>query len=104
MAHPGLVDCRLTSHYVLAPHPTDPPRAGAMRSQHRSITWRGQAFRFQRLQSASSKSDQPVWAVYRRGEFIGTMPCSSEVTTKDFDVRSLRWLGELLDSRSHTPD
>ena len=66
-----------------------------MRHQNRSITWQGQAFQFQRLKSAPTKSEQPLWAVYRRGEFIGTMPCS-EVTTKDFDVRSQRWLGELL--------
>jgi hypothetical protein len=34
--------------------------------------------------------------VSRGGEFIGTMPCSPEVTTKDFDVRGLHWLAELL--------
>ena len=62
----------------------------------RSITWQGQAFQFQRLQSEPSKKDSSLWAVYRRGEFIGTMPCSGDVTTKDFDVRSLRWLAELL--------
>jgi hypothetical protein len=77
-----------------------------MRHHQRSITWQGQAFQFQRLQSDASKddpphhdaspNDSPLWAVYRRGEFIGTMLCSGEVTTKDFDVRSLRWLGELL--------
>jgi hypothetical protein len=72
-----------------------------MRHYQRSVTWQGQAFHFQRLQSDPSKNDSPLndsplWAVYRRGEFIGTMRCSGEVTTKDFDVRSLRWLGELL--------
>jgi hypothetical protein len=67
-----------------------------MRHHQRSITWQGQAFRFQRLQPEPSTNDSPLWAVYRRGEFIGTMLCSGEVTTKDFDVRSLRWLGELL--------
>jgi hypothetical protein len=67
-----------------------------MRHHQRSITWQGQAFQFQRLQSEPAKNDSPLWAVYRRGEFIGTMVCAGEVTTKDFDVRSLRWLGELL--------
>ena len=33
---------------------------------------------------------------WRRGEFIGTMACSSEVTTKDFDLGGTRWLAELL--------
>jgi hypothetical protein len=67
-----------------------------MRDHRRSITWHGQAFQFQRLEPEASYNDSPLWAVYRRGEFIGTMLCSGEVTTKDFDVRSLRWLGELL--------
>jgi hypothetical protein len=40
--------------------------------------------------------ETPLWAVSRSGEFIGTMACPPEVTTKDFDVRGLRWLGELL--------
>ena len=49
-----------------------------MRHHQRSITWQGQAFQFQRLQSDPSKkdsplNDSPLWAVYRRGEFIGTM-------------------------------
>jgi hypothetical protein len=77
-----------------------------MRHHQRSITWQGQAFQFQQLRSDASKNDSPqndspLWAVYRRGEFIGTMLCSAEVTTKDFDVRSLRWLGELLGGPAH---
>jgi hypothetical protein len=67
-----------------------------MRHQQRSITWRGQSFHFERLDSAPSKIGQPLWAAYRRGEFIGTMPCSAEVTTRDFDVQGSRWLRELL--------
>jgi hypothetical protein len=34
--------------------------------------------------------------VSRGGEFIGTMPCSPEVTTQDFDVRWLHWLADLF--------
>jgi hypothetical protein len=67
-----------------------------MRHRSRSITWQGQAFHFKRLQSEPSGGETPVWAVSRSGEFIGTMVCTPEVTTKDFDVRGLRWLGELL--------
>jgi hypothetical protein len=67
-----------------------------MRHHQRSTTWQGHAFQFQRLQPKPSRNDSPLWAVYRRGELIGTMLCSAEVTTKDFDVRGLRWLGELL--------
>jgi hypothetical protein len=67
-----------------------------MRYRTRSITWHGQPFQFERLQPRASSSDTPLWAVSRSGEFIGVMPCPPEVTTKDFDVQSLRWLGELL--------
>ena len=67
-----------------------------MRDHQRSLTWQGQSFQFHRLPSAPSLSDLPLWAVYRHGEFIGNMPCSTEVTTKDFDTRGFRWLGELL--------
>jgi hypothetical protein len=67
-----------------------------MRYPTRSITWQGQAFRFQCLQSNGSASAPPEWAVSRGREFIGMMPCSLEVTTKDFDVRCSRWLAELL--------
>jgi hypothetical protein len=41
-------------------------------------------------------SDTSLWAVSRGGEFIGTMPCPPEVTTKDFDIRGMHWLAELL--------
>jgi hypothetical protein len=33
--------------------------------------------------------------VWRRGGFIGTMPAFEE-TTKEFNVRCVRWLAELL--------
>jgi hypothetical protein len=66
-----------------------------MHSHNRSITWHGEAFQFQQLPPA--RSDDPTqWAVRRHGEFIGTMPCSAQVTTKDFDLRCERWLRELL--------
>jgi hypothetical protein len=65
-----------------------------MRAGSRSLTWHDQPFRFQRLSSESH--GDALWAVSRRGEFIGTMACSSEVTTKDFDVGGTRWLSELL--------
>jgi hypothetical protein len=67
-----------------------------MRHHTQSITWHGQAFHFELLNPKASSKEPPLWAVSRRGEFIGTMPCSLEVTTKDFEVRSLRWLRELL--------
>jgi hypothetical protein len=73
-----------------------------MRYRSRSITWHGQAFHFEYLQS-NPTSDPPQWSVSRGREFIGMMPCSVEVTTKDFDVRCFRWLTDLLSraERSH---
>jgi hypothetical protein len=67
-----------------------------MRYRTRSITWHGEAFQFQPLPAARG-DDPEQWAVRRHGEFIGTMPCSSQVTTRDFDLRCHRWLGELLE-------
>ena len=64
-----------------------------MRAGSRSLTWHGQPFRFEHLFSESH--GDALWAVSRRGEFIGTMACSSQVTTKDFDA-GIRWLAELL--------
>jgi hypothetical protein len=66
-----------------------------MHHRSRSVAWHGQVFQFTRLEFEASGAAQ--WAVSRRGEFIGTMACSTEITTRDFDVRCLRWLVELLD-------
>jgi hypothetical protein len=68
-----------------------------MRHHMRSLTWRDQAFRFERLQ-AGSDDDNTQWAVIRRGEFIGIMPCAPEVTTGEFDMRCRRWIQDLLDA------
>ena len=68
-----------------------------MRHKTRSIAWHGQEFHFERLETgARSASQTAEWAVWRKGEFIGTMPSWSEESTKDFDLRCERWLGELL--------
>ena len=58
------------------------------------VTWRGEQFSFERL--ADRRDLVPVWAVSRRREFIGTMPCAEDETTKEFEVRSVGWLGALL--------
>jgi hypothetical protein len=67
-----------------------------MRYHTRSLTWHGQSFHFEYLQSKAPIGDTPQWSVSRGGEFIGMMPCSVEVTTQDFDVRCFRWLTDLL--------
>jgi hypothetical protein len=65
-----------------------------MHQHTRSVSWDGQTFHFESLQPSPSENHH--WAVSRQGEFIGTMPCEVEVPTKEFEVRCLRWLGELL--------
>jgi len=65
-----------------------------MQSKTRSIPWRGELFHFERL-----PADAPanfVWAVSRRGEFIGVMPAIPEETTEEFDARSECWVADLL--------
>jgi hypothetical protein len=71
-----------------------------MRTRARSLTWHGQAFRFQRM-PAEDPNQQTLWAVSRQGEFIGVMPCTDEITTRDFDLRGIRWLRELLEPSTH---
>ena len=66
-----------------------------MRHARRSVSYAGEPFRFER-QNWESGSQQVVWAVSHRGEFIGTMSTPTEITTRDFDVRSIQWLAELL--------
>jgi hypothetical protein len=67
-----------------------------MRARCRSVTWRGQSFRFQWVPPRRDAPD-PLWAVSREREFIGMMPCSTEISTKEFDVRAFSWLHELLE-------
>jgi hypothetical protein len=67
-----------------------------MHHHTRSLTWRGESFRFEHLQSRGISSDPPQWAVSRRGEFIGTMSCGGDLTMEEFDRRCVGWLRELL--------
>ncbi len=67
-----------------------------MRYRTRSVSWHGQTFRFQCLRPKDNANDPPDWAVSHGQEFIGMMPCTLEVTTKEFDMRCAQWLAELL--------
>jgi hypothetical protein len=71
-----------------------------MRYRRRSVSYAGQAFSFERLNPRSGEKSRVTWAVSRRGEFIGTMTCTEEVTTSEFDVRCTAWLQDLLGTRS----
>lgn len=67
-----------------------------MRYRRRSLSFAGQPFSFERIESWEAGGKRVTWAVSHRGEFIGTMTSAEEITTKDFDMRCTRWLAELL--------
>jgi hypothetical protein len=70
-----------------------------MRSAHH-VEWHGVRYTVQPLKSNSRVPDHPpVWAVSRRGEFIGTLPYRAEETTTEFEIRCLSWLQDLLGTR-----
>ena len=69
-------------------------RSVRMHQRSSVVTWRGEPFCFERLEDR--RDLVPVWAVSRRREFIGTMPCADGETTKEFEVRCVGWLATLL--------
>jgi hypothetical protein len=69
-----------------------------MRERSRLVTWRGEQFRFERLEDLQDLAyTSPVWAVSRRREFIGTMSGVESETEKEFEVRCVSWLAALLE-------
>ena len=73
-----------------------------MRYRRRSVKYAGQPFSFERVEEWGSSEDRVTWAVSRRGEFIGTLTSPNEISTKDFDLRCMQWLAELLGSAPPT--
>lgn len=73
-----------------------------MRHRQHSVSYAGEPFSFERIERLESASKRAVWAVSHRGEFIGTMTSTDEITTRDFDVRCARWLEELLGAAPST--
>ena len=80
-----------------------PDRYGVMEptlvTRTRTISWRGRTYSFQRLQDAGVAGIAEEWAVLRGGEFIGMLQCATALSTRDFDLRCLQWLTELLGPR-----
>ena len=68
-----------------------------MRSARYHVEWHGAVYIADRLKTSTRVSSlPPLWAVSRRGEFIGTLPYSEEETTKEFEARCAKWLADLL--------
>lgn len=67
-----------------------------MHHRVRSISWRGQIYRFERMYPKAPDGETSLWAVSHERELIGTMPCGLEGTAKEFEARGRRWLQERL--------
>jgi hypothetical protein len=61
------------------------------------VEWYGERYTVELLRSFSPVTMlSPVWAVSRRGEFVGTLPYKADETTELLENRCLRWLQDLL--------
>lgn len=67
-----------------------------MKSSRRSVRFAGQPYSFERVEGWAPDEHAVMWAVSRQGEFIGTWTSPKEISTKEFDVRCMQWLSELL--------
>jgi hypothetical protein len=63
------------------------------------VKYAGQPFSFERVEKWGPSENPVTWAVSRRGEFIGTLTSPQEISTREFDLRCMQWLAELLGSR-----
>jgi hypothetical protein len=68
-----------------------------MRATLHFVEWQGERYTVEPLRSRSRVTSlSPVWAVSRKGEFIGTLAYRVEESTKEFEVRCIAWLRDLL--------
>jgi hypothetical protein len=75
-----------------------------MRSDRHIVEWQGERYTVEPLESLSRVTSlSPVWAVFRRGEFIGTLPYRLNETPEELDVRCRVWLQDLLETSLPSP-
>lgn len=68
-----------------------------MRSARHFVEWQGERYTVELLRSFSPVTMlSPVWAAFRRGEFIGTLPYRSDETARELETRCIAWLRDLL--------
>lgn len=67
----------------------------------RTVTWRERTYSFRRLETAGARGGAIAeeWAVSRGGEFIGMLQCAPDLSERDFGLRCLQWLTDLLGLR-----
>jgi hypothetical protein len=71
-----------------------------MRSARHIVEWHGERYTIEPLKSLSRVTSlSPVWAVSRRGEFIGTLPYRPNEAPQELEARCVSWLRDLLETR-----
>jgi hypothetical protein len=70
-----------------------------MRSARHFVEWHGERYIVEPLKSFSRITAlSPIWAVFRRGEFIGTLPYRLNETVEELEGRCTDWLTDLFES------
>jgi hypothetical protein len=70
-----------------------------METSRHLVEWHGEHYTIEPLRSLSRVTSlSPLWAVFRRGEFIGTLSYLPDEPLEDLTVRCHSWLEALLDA------
>jgi hypothetical protein len=73
-----------------------------MRSARHVVEWHGEHYTVEPLKSISRVTSlSPIWAVYRGGEFIGTLPYRQDEPVSELKARCTGWLEDLLEPPRH---
>jgi hypothetical protein len=68
-----------------------------MRSARHLVEWHGERYTVEPLKSRSRVTSlSPIWAVSRRGEFIGTLAYNPDESAEELKARCICWLRDLL--------
>jgi hypothetical protein len=62
------------------------------------VEWHGERYTIEPLKSISRVTSlSPMWAVFRRGEFVGTLSYRQDEPEKELKARCAGWLQELME-------
>ena len=69
-----------------------------MRSTRHIVEWHGERYAVEPLTGPSplTQLSPEVWAVSRRGQFIGTVPREPQETEEEFKHRCAMWMADLI--------
>ena len=74
-------------------------RRYAVVSQTRVLDWRGNHYRFERMEPTAPPGQPGIeWAVSRQGKFIGILRRPPGESTLDFELGAFHWLRTLFGS------